>query len=73
MAPGAYGDNIKQPNVSGQFYSANPSRLAAHIDHFFSQADISPTDKDVCILIAPHAGYVYSGAVAVYGYKALSR
>ncbi len=73
MAPGAYGDNIKQPNVSGQFYSANPGRLAAHIDHFFSQADISPTDKDVLILIAPHAGYVYSGGVAAYGYKALSR
>ena len=73
MTPGAYGNNIKEPNVSGQFYSANPGRLAAHIDQFFADAEVSPTDKNVLILISPHAGYVYSGGVAAYGYKALSR
>jgi AmmeMemoRadiSam system protein B/AmmeMemoRadiSam system protein A len=72
MTPGAHGNNIKQPNVSGQFYSANPGRLAADIDQFFKEADVAPTDKEALILIAPHAGYVYSGGVAAYGYKALS-
>ncbi|MFA5260594.1 MAG: AmmeMemoRadiSam system protein B [Candidatus Omnitrophota bacterium] len=73
MTPGAYGNNIKQPNVSGQFYSASPGRLAADIDQFFKAADVAPTDKNALILIAPHAGYVYSGGVAAYGYKALSQ
>ena len=28
---------IKQPNVSGQFYTANPKQLASEIDGFFDQ------------------------------------
>ncbi len=71
MTPGAFGKNIKHPNVSGQFYSANPQKLSAHLDQLFSSADISPTEKDVLILVSPHAGYVYSGGVAAYGFKAL--
>ncbi|MCK5081487.1 MAG: AmmeMemoRadiSam system protein B [Candidatus Omnitrophica bacterium] len=67
------GSKIKQPNVSGQFYDANPKRLSAHIDKFFSEATNKPSDRDIDILIAPHAGYVYSGGVAAYGFKAASQ
>ena len=67
------GPKIKQPNVSGQFYDANPKRLSADIDKFLSDASIVPSDKDIDILIAPHAGYVYSGGVAAYGFKAASQ
>ncbi|MCK5180280.1 MAG: AmmeMemoRadiSam system protein B [Candidatus Omnitrophica bacterium] len=67
------GPKIKQPNVSGQFYNANPKQLSANIDKFFSKASIKPSDRDIDILIAPHAGYVYSGGVAAYGFKAASQ
>jgi AmmeMemoRadiSam system protein B/AmmeMemoRadiSam system protein A len=67
------GPKIKQPNVSGQFYDANPKRLSADIDKFLSNASIEPSDKDIDILISPHAGYVYSGGVAAYGFKAASQ
>ncbi len=69
----AYADtNIKRPNVSGQFYTADPKELSAEIDEFFQRADVVPVDKHIDIVIAPHAGYMYSGAVAAYGFKAAS-
>jgi len=63
---------IKSPNVSGQFYDSNPNRLSSDIDAYFSQAEIVPFDKHVEVVIVPHAGYVYSGGVAAYGFKAAS-
>ncbi|MBN1870476.1 MAG: AmmeMemoRadiSam system protein B [Candidatus Omnitrophica bacterium] len=70
----AFGNpKIKQPNVSGQFYDANPQRLSSTIDGFFAEASITPSQRNISIVIAPHAGYVYSGGVAAYGFKAASR
>ena len=65
--------NIKQPNVSGQFYAANPQELSSQIDQFLQKAKVPPSDKHIRIVIVPHAGYVYSGPVAAYGFKAASR
>ena len=65
--------NLKEPNVAGQFYSADPKALSRDLDAFFSQSTVNPSDPKVRILIAPHAGYVYSGAVAANSYKASSR
>lgn len=66
-----YGEQkIKYPNVSGQFYEADPKRLSVQIDDFFAQAKVRTMDKHVDIIIAPHAGYLYSGGVAAYGFKA---
>jgi len=64
---------VKQPNVSGQFYEADPKRLSANIDAFFSQSPVIPSEKHVDILIAPHAGYMYSGGVAAYSFKSVSQ
>lgn len=74
MTPQASGDSkIKQPNVSGQFYEADANRLSADIDQFFAEASVTPSEKHIDVLIAPHAGYIYSGGVAAYGFKAASR
>ncbi len=60
--------NIKKPNVAGQFYTANPERLRSEIRSFLDRVEDSPP-RDVRILVAPHAGYMYSGQIAAYGYK----
>ncbi len=74
MAKSAFGEpKIKEPNVSGQFYSADPAQLSKDIDQYFAKANLSPLDKHIDILVAPHAGYFYSGAVAAYSFKAASR
>lgn len=63
---------VKTPNVSGQFYTANPQELSAQIDQFLSAAQV-PQDKKIKLMIVPHAGYPFSGWVAGYGYKAIAR
>jgi len=65
-------DPIKKPNVSGQFYPASPKELSDQIDGFLNKIPAEPLDARVEVIIAPHAGYVYSGSVAAYGYKAAS-
>ncbi|MBF0523235.1 MAG: AmmeMemoRadiSam system protein B [Candidatus Omnitrophica bacterium] len=64
---------MKRPNVSGQFYPSNPKQLSSLIDTFFSQADVKPLNQHIDVVIVPHAGYVYSGPVAAYGFKAVSK
>ncbi|MCK5914381.1 MAG: AmmeMemoRadiSam system protein B [Desulfuromusa sp.] len=52
---------IRQPAVAGSFYPAESHELAAQVDSFLNVRSASPNVKG---LIAPHAGYIYSGAVA---------
>jgi len=63
---------VKEPNVAGQFYTDNPTQLSSQIEQFINAAKVQPLDKHVDVLIAPHAGYIYSGSVAAHGFKAAS-
>jgi MEMO1 family protein len=53
---------IREPAVAGQFYPARQAELAAGVDHHLS-AGGRPGAAALGVLV-PHAGYVYSGAVA---------
>jgi len=61
----------KQPNVAGTFYPQDKGELTGFIDDALARAKISPQPGDILGLIVPHAGYVFSGKVAAYGYKAI--
>lgn len=63
---------IKKPSVAGQFYTADKDELAASIESFVvnSQKDCSYESRAV---IVPHAGHMYSGALAARGYQYLKR
>ncbi len=65
-------DNIKQPSLAGAWYPASAKALSTSIDGYLKEAD-SRTDRDVGVVIAPHAGYDFSAWVAAYGYKAASK
>jgi len=54
--------NIRKPTVAGQFYPADPKGLNGLISSF-APKDAQKEDVLGCIL--PHAGYTYSGRVAV--------
>ncbi len=74
MSPRLFADsnsNVKEPNVSGQFYPADSQELSKLLAAFF-QAAKPPSSKKIAMLIAPHAGYIYSGPVAANSYKAAS-
>jgi MEMO1 family protein len=62
----------KEPNVAGTFYSSNPKELSAQVDDFLSQASIQ-APSHIQAMIVPHAGYVYSGPIAAYSYKAIAQ
>lgn len=64
-------DIVKDPNVAGQFYPSSAKELSSSVESFLKKAN-PPESKDVLTaLISPHAGYIYSGPVAAYGYKLL--
>jgi len=52
---------IREPVVAGQFYPASPSHLSETIRGMVND---KATREEVIGLVAPHAGYPYSGPVA---------
>jgi hypothetical protein len=68
---------IRQPAVAGTFYPDHPRRLAAMVDDFLAAgadrlAGIpNPPPHRPQAIIAPHAGYPYSGPVAGTAFAAL--
>ena len=63
----------RPPAVAGMFYPENPRELASLVEALLLQADDTPGDLDKSrAVMAPHAGYVYSGATAAAAYQALA-
>lgn len=62
---------IRQPAVAGMFYPADPRQLAHEVQQLL--AGVHPSALTPKALIAPHAGYVYSGAVAASAYATLQQ
>lgn len=62
---------VKEPAVAGSFYPADKEKLAKAVDGYVAAAENKPADGRLIALIAPHAGYMYSGAVAGYTYNRL--
>ncbi len=66
------GDLIREPVVSGMFYPAGKDSLAKMIATLLTQANSEKREgRKLFGLISPHAGYIYSGGCAAYGYKLL--
>lgn len=62
---------VKKPAVSGTFYPSSKEELEGTVDKFVYGADVKTENKEIIGAISPHAGYIYSGAVAGYTYKAI--
>jgi MEMO1 family protein len=66
----AGGFRVRRAAVAGSFYPGEPRRLAALVDDLLSEARKSVPAGAAApkALIVPHAGYLYSGAIAASGY-----
>ena len=62
---------VRSPAVAGSFYPDSPTVLSAQVEKFVDDAEFTETAGKLIGLIAPHAGYVYSGHVAGHAYKQL--
>ena len=65
---------VRPPAVAGIFYPSTPKELTATVQFYLSQAAEKFGDAKLIspkAIIAPHAGYVYSGLTAAAGYNSL--
>jgi hypothetical protein len=61
---------VRPPAVAGSFYPGDPKELGGMVDDFLAHAAPAPV-QDLVAVIAPHAGYIYSGPVAAWSYALL--
>jgi MEMO1 family protein len=61
---------MRPPAVAGLFYTGNPQRLRAEVAELLADAP-AYAGAPAKALIAPHAGYAYSGPVAAAAFAAL--
>jgi MEMO1 family protein len=63
--------HIREPAVAGLFYPSDAGELQGMIDAFYEAVVTSGAEAPPKAVIAPHAGYVYSGPVAASAYARL--
>ena len=63
--------DVRPSPIAGQWYEGDPTVLAQIVDDYLNDATLPELDGDVMGVIAPHAGHMYSGAVAGYAFSAL--
>jgi AmmeMemoRadiSam system protein B/AmmeMemoRadiSam system protein A len=60
--------SIRAPAVAGRFYPDDPERLRGAIEAYLRDAIPSRGERPLA-LVAPHAGYIFSGQIAADAYK----
>lgn len=60
---------VRKPAVAWQFYTGNPEALTQEIVRYLDAAKPPTVTGEIVAIVAPHAGYQYSGQVAAYGYR----
>ena len=73
-------EKVRKPTVAGQFYDGNRANLEQNIKEYFLDKrgprklpEANQGKKNVKGLVVPHAGYMYSGAIAANSYYYLSK
>jgi len=68
-------DDVFGPTVAGRFYPGDPTALRRDVESYLKEAHDAeaaiPDDRRTVALVAPHAGYAYSGAVAAVAYASV--
>ena len=62
-------EEVRRPVVAGAFYPSSPAVLRDQLEGFLSAVPKEKVKGKVIALISPHAGYMYSGQIAAFGYK----
>jgi AmmeMemoRadiSam system protein B len=60
--------SVRPPAVAGVFYPGSPGALAQDVQDLLSEVPVPAGERPPKALIAPHAGYPYSGPVAASAY-----
>ncbi|HYA39841.1 MAG TPA: AmmeMemoRadiSam system protein B [Syntrophobacteraceae bacterium] len=71
MLKGGSEDLIHGPVVAGTWYPGTATELRRLIEDYLSRVPERESKGKTLALIAPHAGYIYSGQVAAHSFKTL--
>jgi len=63
--------DLRPSPIAGTWYEGEPEILKQNIDAYLDNAALPDLPGNVMAVIAPHAGHIYSGAVAGYAFAAL--
>lgn len=63
--------NVRPSPIAGTWYPGQPDILARDLEQYLDQAEVQPPRGKIWAVVAPHAGYRYSGPVAAYAFKCL--
>ena len=65
-------EHVRYPAVAGAFYPNEPTQLREMVESYLAHSRVLPAaNSHLRALIAPHAGYIYSGPVAGTCYRQL--
>lgn len=62
---------VRESAIAGTWYPGDPTALKGQVERFLAMVEIPELEGEPIAIIAPHAGYMYSGQVAGYAYKAI--
>jgi MEMO1 family protein len=65
-------ETIRRAAVAGSFYPGNSEELKTTVDDLLKNAEKNDIKGTILAAMAPHAGYVYSGAIAALTFKNIS-
>ena len=63
---------VKKADLAGSWYPGSSKMLDNQLRSYLEKATPPSIDGKIIAVIAPHAGYLYSGPVAAYSFKAVS-
>ena len=69
LAVPAHASDVKDADLAGSWYPASKQELRALLQGYLDKASPQKVDGKLVAVIAPHAGYQFSGPVAAYSYK----
>lgn len=58
----------RKPAVAGQFYPGQGEDLERMVRRYLDETGLTPAPERVSAVVAPHAGYVYSGRTAAFAF-----
>ncbi len=65
--------NVRKASYAGSWYPGDKDTLNSTLLGFLEKAEEFNPPRKVKALVSPHAGYVYSGPTAAYGYRCLQK
>jgi len=63
--------DVRPSPIAGKWYEGDPTILARIVDEYLDDVQLPELDGKVIAVIAPHAGHMYSGAVAGHAFAAI--